>query len=217
MRLHKWSAPAPVYGSREPQTATPDSVATPLDKTGTVLVQSINGIFLYYGRAVDPCIHDALKEIASKQAAPTADTPDNKTHVLMDYLHTYPNAVIRYYASDMILKTTTDAAYLVQPKVRSRAAAHYHLGWKTGDRVNGALNVLCQTIKNVGSLAAEAESGGIYMGGCHTCPILSMLEGLGHLQPNTGSPLKTGNNTTHQGILNSKMRQKLSKSFNMRY
>ena len=210
---HKWSAP--VYGSRAPQTATPDSVATPLDKAGTVRVQSINGTFLYYGRAVDPCIHVALNEIASEQAAPTTDTLD-KTHMLMDYLHTYPNAVIRYYASDMILKTTTDAAYLVQPRARSRAAAHYHLGWKTSDRVNGALDVLCQTIKNVVSSAAEAETGGIYMGGRHACPILAMLEELGHPQPTTGSPLETDNNTA-QGILNSKMRQKLSKSFDMRY
>ena len=56
----------------------------------------------------------------------------------MDYLHTYPNAVIRFHASDMILKTTVDTAYLVLPKAHSRAAAHYHLGWHDGDRVNGA-------------------------------------------------------------------------------
>jgi hypothetical protein len=43
-----------------------------------------------------------------------------------------------------------------------------------------------------------------------------MLEELGHKQPKTGSPLETDNKTAH-GILNSKMRQKLSKSFDMRY
>jgi hypothetical protein len=47
----------------------------------------------------------------------------------------------------MILKITSDAAYLVQPKARSRAAVHYHLGWHNKDRVNGALDVLCQIIK----------------------------------------------------------------------
>ena len=91
---HKWSAP--VYGSREPQTATPNSVAQPLDKTCTVRVQSINGTFHYYGRAVDLCIHVALNDVASEQAVPTTDTLD-KTHMLMDYLHSYPNVVIRYY------------------------------------------------------------------------------------------------------------------------
>ncbi len=116
----------------------------------------------------------------------------------------------------MILKTTVDAACLVLPKARSRAAAHYHLGWRDHDQVNGAIDVLCKTIKNVVSSASEAETGGTYQGGRHACPIIAMLEELGHKQPDTGSPLETDNKTAH-GILNSKMHQKLSKSFDMCY
>jgi hypothetical protein len=93
---------------------------------------------MYYGRACDPCtILPALNEIASEQASPTTKTIE-RTNMLMDYLHNYPNAVIQYYASDMLLKTTVDAAYLVLPKARSSAAAHYHLGWEDSDRANGA-------------------------------------------------------------------------------
>jgi hypothetical protein len=187
-----------------------------LDKQGTNRIQLISGTFLYYGRACDPCILPALNEIASEQAKPATDTIP-KTDMLMDYLHTYPNAVIRYHASDMILKITSDAAYLVQPKARSQVAVHYHLGWlKNSDRVNGAVYVLCQTVKNVVSSAAEAETGKIYIGGKHACPMRAMLEELGHRQPKTGSRFDTDNNTA-QGILNAKMRQKLSKSFDMRY
>jgi hypothetical protein len=51
-----------------------------------------------------------------------------------------------------------------------------------------------------------AETGGICMGGKYACPILATLRELGHPQPSTA-----------QGILNSKMRPKLSKSFDMRY
>jgi hypothetical protein len=153
--------------------------------------------------------------MASKQAKPTTDTIP-KTDMLMDYLHTYPNAVIRYHASDMILKITSDAAYLVQPKARSRAAIHFHLGWLNSDRVNGDVDVLCQTIKSVVSSAAEAKTGGIYIGGKHACPMRAMLEELGHRQPTTGSPFDTDNNSA-KGILNEKMRQKLSKSFDLRY
>ena len=80
----------------------------------------------------------------------------------------------------MILKTTTDAAYLFQPKARSRAAAHYHLGRTNSDRVNGALDVLCKTIKNIVSSAAGSETGGIYIGSQHACPILEAVEELGH-------------------------------------
>jgi hypothetical protein len=116
----------------------------------------------------------------------------------------------------MILKITSNAAYLVQLKAHSQAAVHYHLGWHNNDRVNGALDVLCQTIKNVVSPAAEAETGGIYIGGKHACSIRAALTELRHPQPATGTHFETGNNTA-QGILNSKMRQKLSKAFDMRY
>jgi hypothetical protein len=136
--------------------------------------------------------------------------------MLMDYPHTYPNGVIRYYTSDMILKTTSDAAYLVQSKARSRAAVHYHLGWHNSERVNGPLGILCKTIKNVVSSAAEAKTGSIYLWGKYACPILAALNELGHPQPVASSPYETDNNTA-QGILNSKKRQQLSKSFDMYY
>ena len=110
---------------------------------------------MYYGRGIDPCIPVALNEIATEQAAPTTADTVSKTNMLMDYLHTYPNAVIRYYARDMILKTITDAAYLVQPKARNRAVAHYHLGWHNSDRVNGAVDVVLS--------ATESETEGIYI------------------------------------------------------
>ena len=136
--------------------------------------------------------------------------------MLMDYLHTYPHGVLRYYAIDMVLKVTSDAAYLVQPKARSRAAMHYHLGWRNSKGTNGPVNILCKTIKNVVSSAAEAETGSIYMGGKHACPMRTAVKELGRPQPITGSPFET-NNSTAQGILTSKMQQKLSKSFDMHY
>jgi hypothetical protein len=170
-------------------------------------MQQIIGTFLCCSN-VDCCILPALNKISSKQSAPTTDTNDS-SNWLMDHLHTYPNAAIRFHASDMILKTTVDAACVVLPEACSRAAAHCHLGWHDNDRVNGAINVLCKTIKNVVSSAAEAETGDIHQGGRHACPILAMLKELGHKQPTTGLPLKTNNRTAH-GILNSKMRPKNS-------
>ena len=46
--------------------------------------------------------------------------------------------------------------------------------------------------------------------------MLAMLSELGHPQPPRGTPLDTDNSTA-EGILNSKMRKNLSKSFDMRY
>jgi hypothetical protein len=123
----KWVEPA--YGSRTPKQNTPNSTTQALDKHKITRVQAIHGTFMYYGRACDPCILPALNEIATEQPSPMTDTT-TRTTMLVDYLHTYPNGTIRYYASDMILEITSDTApYLVQPKARSRAAVHYHLGW----------------------------------------------------------------------------------------
>ena len=43
------------------------------------------------------------------------------------YAHIYPNATIRYHASDMCLHTDSDEAYLVQPQAGSRVAGHFYL------------------------------------------------------------------------------------------
>ena len=50
--------------------------------------------------------------------------------MLMDYLHTNPEAIICCHASDIILKIVSKAEFLVIPQARSRAAAIYHIGWK---------------------------------------------------------------------------------------
>ena len=63
--------------------------------------------------------------------------------MLMDYLHTNPNAAIRYHASDMILKFVSDAAFFVLPKPHSRAAAIYHIVWINNNKQNGLIDVLC--------------------------------------------------------------------------
>jgi hypothetical protein len=202
----------PVYGSKQQQKPTERTGAKILDATGTKRIQSVNGTFMYYGQAVDPCILVALNEISTEQAKPTTATR-NKTDMLMDYLHTYPNAVIHFYASDMILKICLDEAYLLLPKAKSRVAVHYHLGWQHNPgRVNGAVAVLCQTLKNVVGSATEAEIGGVYTGGRHGAPMIAALEEMGHKQPSTGTPFESDNSCAH-GILNSKMLQKTIQSF----
>ena len=85
--------------------------------------------FLYYARAVDPCILPAINEISSQQAKPTKET-NNKVKMLMDYAHTYPDTKIRYHASDIQLCIDSHAAYLVLPSARSRGAGHFYFSNK---------------------------------------------------------------------------------------
>ena len=105
---HKW--PKPAYG-RKLQYAPPPDTTDYLNKNCITCIQSINGSFLYYGRAIDPTILTALNNIATQQAKPTVTTKE-KALVLMDYLATYPNAKLRYYAGDMKLHVKTDALTL---------------------------------------------------------------------------------------------------------
>ena len=49
--------------------------------------------------------------------------------MLMDCAATQLYAIIRFHASNMCLHIDSDAAYLVQPKVRSCAAGHYYLSY----------------------------------------------------------------------------------------
>jgi hypothetical protein len=210
----------PTYGSRLPQQPTAVSTAPLLDPKRTQRIQAISGTFLYYARGVDPTILPALNEIASEQASPTAAT-ETKASMLMDYLHTNPDATIRYHASGMVLHIDSDAAYLVLPKARSRAAGHYYFSdWpepapaKPNPTPNGPVHTLCKTIRNVMSSAAESETGGVYLNGKEAVPIRTTATELGHPQPPT--PIKTDNTTAH-GILTRTVRQKLSKAFDMRF
>ena len=41
---------------------------------------------------------------------------------------THPNAVVRFHASDMILRANTDASYLTEKQARSLAAGYFFLG-----------------------------------------------------------------------------------------
>ena len=134
-------------GARQYATAPDDSPK--LTDEGTKHIQSTTGSFLFYGRAIDNTILPALNEIASVQSQPTEQTKA-KSQQLMDYLNTYPEAYIRYYASDMVLHVDSDAAYLVAPKARSRIAGYYHLSSHPNimkhPRLNGAILVECKTL-----------------------------------------------------------------------
>ena len=85
-------------------------------------VQSINGIFPYYARKVDPTMLLDLNKISICQSAPTQDTIEEYNQVL-DHASTHPNATIRYQSSNIILMTETDVAYLVLPESRSCIAS----------------------------------------------------------------------------------------------
>ena len=197
------------YGKKgERQYATTPDTALFLTPEGTKHVQSTTGTFLYYSRAIDSTILPALNDIASAQSKPTKKTEET-TQQLMDYLHTYPDAYVRYYASNMVLHVDSDAAYLVAPKAQSWVAGYFHLSDHPNItkhlKLNGAILVECKTL----SSSAESEVAGIYHNAGMAIPIRHILKALNHPQPPT--PLKTDNSTA-TGFVYDNIHQKRSKA-----
>ena len=175
-----------IFGRKgQQQMAKPTSIEPPLPKEKIRYVQSVVGSLLYYARAIDSTILPALNDISRNQANPTQHTIDQCQRVL-DYVNTYQNVQVRYYASDMILNIDTDAAYLVLPKARSRLAGYFSMGYNHGKqspftRLNGAILVECKTILHVVASAAEAETAGLFHNAQMAIPIRNILNALGHL------------------------------------
>ncbi len=96
-----------------------------------------------------------------------------QTLQLLDYLAMQDDAVLSYHASDMVLAVHSKASYLSEPKARSRAGGHFFLSSGTTiPRNNGAVLNIAHIIKNVMSLANEAELAGLYNGtqsSIHVC------------------------------------------------
>ena len=131
------------------------------------------------------------------QANPTEKT-NNKIQMLLDYLNTYKNAVIRFYRSDMKLHIDLDTAYLVAPKAKSRIAGYFYCSnnpttCPPNPPLNGPLHVECKVLRHVVTSVAEAETAGLFYNHQTTLYLQQMLIALGH--PQTCTPVKTDNGT----------------------
>ena len=120
------------------------------------------GNMLYYCRSVDPTMLQPINKILRVKSKPTRDT-EEKARILLDYAETYPNTIIQYKASDMVLHVDSDAAYLTMPEERSCYAGHFYLSdcpspnpIKPNPKINGPIHTECKEIRNVVSSAAES-------------------------------------------------------------
>jgi len=80
----------------------------------------------------------------------------------------------------LILYIKADSSYLVPPEARSRAAVYFYLSHKDDSTPNAPIHTMCRTIKGVMSSAAEAKTGGVYMGGKEGICICTTAIELGH-------------------------------------
>ena len=75
--------------------------------------------FLYYERGLEKIYLVTLSKMAT--IIYPIEQDEKNVHQILDYMATYPNAVVRFHASDMILGEDTNASYLTEPKALSGA------------------------------------------------------------------------------------------------
>ena len=93
--------PNPIKYGKQSNEIKQEPESPALGKEEKKYIHQVIGSFLYYARAVDMTILQALSEIAAQQSKPTEKTMQ-RVKQFLDYMHTNPNATIRYYAPDMI-------------------------------------------------------------------------------------------------------------------
>ena len=155
------AGPLPVFGQVQQLTPSPDT-STSLLPNGIKHVQEIIGVLLYQARALNYPLLATLNTLGTKHVDATENTIIALIQ-LIDYCDTYPNHILRFVASDMVLRIHSDASYLSVPKARSRAAGYFYLSSNTDESpINGAIHVLCVVLKNIMASTTEAETGSVF-------------------------------------------------------
>ena len=191
-------------------------VSPGLDAAGKTLIQQIVGVILWYARGVDGTMLKAVNSVGSAQAHPTEAVRDAATQIL-HYGHTYPNATITYYASDMILSIDADASYLGETGARSRAACTFKFVTKDNpDYENGLIECVSTIIPTIVTSAAEAEYDGLFIAGQTGLAYRHTLLDLDCPQLPGGTRI-TCDNLTSGKICHRQWKQKRSKPMDMRY
>jgi hypothetical protein len=117
----------------------------------------------------------------------------------------------------MILHIHSDASYLSENEAKSRAGGFFNMGsdTKTGKKLtNGAILIISKVLKDVMSSAAEAESGSIFINAKEGAVLRTTWEELGHPHPPTSMEI---DNSTATGYSNGTIKQKCTKSMDMRF
>jgi hypothetical protein len=144
----------------------------------------------------------------------------------LNYAVTYPDAVLQYRTSDMVLHVHSDASYQSESQSKSRAGGYFFLSSGSPNHTtdippnnpppydNGNIHVPCTILKVVVSSAAKVELGALFYNGKETAWIRTTLNYLGHPQPPT--PIQIDNSCA-AGIANNTVKQRRSKAIDMRF
>ena len=184
------------------QRNKPPDLPPNLSSDGKRYIQEVVGVILYHARALNSPVLVALSCIGTEQATPTEFT-EKAVVQLLNYCATYSNPVLRFCASDMVLRVYSDASHLSVTKGQSRVTGYFYLSsvmpsdncdtpvkqssnLKLAPKTeppppwNSAVHVMCSIIANVMSSATEAKIAGVFKS-CQVCvSIRTALIEMGH-------------------------------------
>jgi hypothetical protein len=210
---HAWIKPQ--YGASTQLTA-PIDTSPLLNKNGVTRIQQIIGIFLYYARAIDSTMLIALGSLAAVQTKATQLT-NTAVSQLLDYAATYPDAVVCFCSSAMILTIDSDATYLSEAKACSHAGRLFFLcepppslaPAAAAPPLSSAIHMNSNILRIIAASATEAEFAALFIKSQDTTMLRTTLAELGHPRPTT--PIQTDNECA-MGIANDTVHQKRSKA-----
>jgi Reverse transcriptase (RNA-dependent DNA polymerase) len=207
----------PIYGQQGPQLTDAPDTSPLLDAAGINRLQALVGTFLYIGRALDYTQLVQLGRLGTQQSKPTKLT-EAAAHHFLRYVATWPDAMLVFHASDMVLKVSSDASYLSEPNARSRAGGYHYLGFNDSSRdtdpPNAAIHVHCSLFDVVHSSAAEAEYAACFLNAKEAEEFRNTLADLGYPQKATVIAV---DNSCAVGLANDTVKQRRSKAIDMRY
>ena len=171
-------------------------------------IQQIMGTFLFNSRVVDPTMLMALSIIATEQTQGTQTTKEKAEHFLT-YAVMHPNATIKFYKSDMILKIHSDASG------KKSHWGHFYLGNQenTTDPPNGPILNTTGILANVMSATSEAEAAALFTNMKEGVIQHIALEEMQWPQPPT--PI-TVDNSTSAGLARDTIKTNKSQAMDMR-
>ena len=130
---------------------------------------------------------------------------------------TWPNAVVTYRPSNMVLHVHSDASYLSENEARSRAGGYHFLG--EFDHLadlppNGSIENVSTIIDVVCSNAMEAKAAAIFINAQKAVVTCHTLADLGYPQSETSI---VSDNLVGVNILTGKLPPKRARSMDMRF
>jgi hypothetical protein len=218
-KLRNYNTPAvykaPTFGSKQAQTPVPQDNSAPITDPSLILrLQGIIGSSLYYARAVDATILEAVNHISSDQAYPTIDLL-SRAHRVVGYLNNHKNHCITYHACDMVLLSESDASLNSRSRGRSVGGGVHKCGNLNDPNFkNGPILCVSSILPTVIPVISEAEYASAYERGRETVHLRNCLEALGHSQPPT---LLTCDNEVAVGVALETVKLHRSKYIDTRY